>query len=46
MIKSHQTKIWKEAFKFWNRVNVDNRKNIKQSVFSVARVVEKKNKTK
>ena len=28
MIRSHQAKIWKEAFKFWNRVNVDNRKNI------------------
>ena len=66
MIKSHQAKIWKEAYKFWNRVNNDNmrRKSIafdgefywafgripelkeKQSVFSVGRVVEKKNKTK
>lgn len=64
MIKSHQAKIWKEAFKFWNRVNIENRKSIafngefywafgripelkeKQSVFSVGRVVEKKNKTK
>jgi len=64
MIKSHQSKIWKEAFKFWNRINVDNRKNIvldgefywgfgripeikeKPSVFSVGRVVEKKNKVK
>jgi len=64
MIKSHQAKIWKEAFKFWNRVNIENRKSIafngefywafgripelkeKQSVFSVGRVVEKKNNTK
>ena len=64
MIRSHQAKIWKEAFKFWNRVNIENRKSIafngefywafgripelkeKQSVFSVGRVVEKKNKTK
>ena len=28
MIRSKQAKIWKEAFKFWNRVNVDNRKNM------------------
>ena len=28
MIKSHQAKIWKEAFKFWNRVNIENRKSI------------------
>ena len=64
MIKSHQAKIWKEAYKFWNRVNIENRKSIafngefywafgripelkeKQSVFSVGRVVEKKNNTK
>ena len=64
MIKSHQAKIWKEAFKFWNRVNIENRKSIafngefywafgripelkeKQYVFSVGRVVEKKNNTK
>jgi len=26
MIKSHQAKIWKEAFKFWNRVHVENKK--------------------
>ncbi len=64
MIKSHQAKIWKEAIKFCNRVNIETRKNIalngefywafgrlpelkeKQSVFSVGRVVEKKNNTK
>ena len=28
MIRSKQAKIWKEAFKFWNRVNLDNRKSI------------------
>ena len=64
MIRSKQAKIWKQAFKFWNRVNLENRKSIaqdgefywsfgrlpelkeNQSVFSVGRVVEKKNNTK